>query len=184
MGMLGLILISCVLGVTSIILLMRAMLVVVTVENQSMSPALQHGDCVLVVRYWPRRWLRRGHIVIVWPWQRSQHGPKPFGVPDPFIKRIVGLPGDTLVTHISELDDFNREQQRQAHDEHGYRTWRIPPDHCFLRGDHPIGGFDSLSWGPVPFEYVLGLVIKTLPRRVDARATEIPASTYRRHVRR
>lgn len=143
--------------------LIRRMLVVVTVNSYSMSPALEDGDRVLVVRQWPRAWLRKGQIVIVWPWQLPPEGPSPFGVEGPFIKRIVGLAGDVLVTSLAELAEIQRPLEAAAHDSNGLRTWQIPSDHIFVRGDHPIGGFDSLAWGPVPTQYVLGVVVMKLP---------------------
>lgn len=143
----------------------RELLIAVTVENQSMWPTLLDGDRVLVLRYWPARWLRRGHIVLVWPWPHEvSDGPKPFGV-IPFIKRIRALPGDLLVTHISELDELHKHRMQFLHGKDGTREWLIPAKHFFVRGDHPIGGFDSLSWGPIPYESLLGLVIMRLPGR-------------------
>lgn len=147
--------------------LARATLVVVTVVGQSMTPALQTGDRVLVLRYWPSGRLRIGHIVLVWPWGMAPSGPKPFSE-TPYIKRIIGLPGDTLVTSLVELNDFHRRRESAAHDSNGQRVWHIPPGHVFVRGDNPLRGFDSLSWGPIPFRGVLGIVIKTLPRKVGS----------------
>ena len=45
--------------------LLWTIMVVVRVEHDSMSPALRHGDRVVVWRHWPTRWLRHGHIVLV-----------------------------------------------------------------------------------------------------------------------
>jgi signal peptidase I len=146
-----------------IVMLARSMLVVVTVQNKSMSPTLEPGDRLLVVRHWPKRLLRRGYIVIIWPWDLPPTRPRPFGIDTPFIKRIIGLPGDTLVTSLSELDDFHRAREFAAHDSQGQRMWHIPPGQIFVRGDHPIGGFDSLSWGPIRCQSVLGLVMARLP---------------------
>jgi signal peptidase I len=156
-----------------ILALIRIMLVVITVENTSMLPTLKNGDRVLLLRYWPTKWLRKGHIVLVWPWKRPRSGIKPFGKTIPFIKRVVGLPGDTIVTYITELDDFHRIYEIEAHDGDGRRIWYIPSGHFFVRGDHPIGGFDSLSWGPIPFHCLLGIVILKLPRKSDKH--QIPA---------
>lgn len=143
-------------------------LIVVTVKNHSMSPTLKDGDRVLVFRYWPHWWLKKGQIVLVWPWNKLKNTKKPFGDNDPFIKRIIGLPGDTLITSLAELDDFNQVREAVNHDKNGQRFWNILPKHIFVRGDHPIGGFDSLSWGPILRQKVLGVVIMRLPGRLNS----------------
>jgi signal peptidase I len=147
-------------------LLVRTTLIVATVESKSMSPTLVHGDRVLILRYWPRGWLRRGHIVLVYPWPAIR-GKETTGTV-PFIKRVVGLPGDTLVTSIKDLDQFHQASELAAHDSDGNRTWQIPPGHLFVRGDYPIGGWDSLSWGPVSFSCVLGLMVMKLPPKAGS----------------
>jgi signal peptidase I len=157
----------------ALVLFVRKALVVVTVTMHSMEPTLSPGDRVLVLRYWPRRWLRKGQIVIVWPWTPSERR-GPFGVEMPYIKRIIGRPGDRLVTRLAELSDIHREDQRPWHDASGRRVWEIPAGHCFVRGDGPIGGFDSLSWGPVPDSAVLGVVLKRLRSRSRAGGVVLP----------
>lgn len=154
----------------------RGLLVVVTVENQSMAPTLEPGDRVLVLRRIARR-PNRGDIVIVWPWNFPPAGPKPFGVTDPFIKRVTGMPGQTIATSITEIHTTLQARERAAHDSDGRRTWYIPVDHYFVRGDQPIGGFDSLSWGPVPLSAILGVVIAKLPYRTGARSDWSLSST-------
>jgi signal peptidase I len=162
------------LGPSALVLFVRKALVVVTVTLHSMEPTLSPGDRVLVLKYWPRRRLRKGQIVIVWPWEPSERR-GPFGVERPYIKRIVGMPGERLVTSLAELSEIHREDQRPWHDASGMRVWEIPPGHCFVRGDYPIGGFDSLSWGPVPDRAVLGVVVKRLRSRPDASEVVLPA---------
>lgn len=149
----------------AILLLLRKSLVVVTVENKSMSPTLENGDRVLVTRYWPSSWLSRGRIVVVWPWYKEPNGPAPFGVEAPFIKRIIGLGGDRLVTSLAEMDKLSREQAKTIYDSEGKRSWDVPQGQYFVRGDHPIGGFDSLSWGPVAQDKILGVVLCKLPNK-------------------
>jgi signal peptidase I len=143
------------------VVFIRIALVVVTVQSFSMSPTLKHGDRVLVFRYWPARWLRKGHIVIVQP-------PSPemryLTKPVPFVKRVVGLPGDTVVTYLNQLNEYYRARLSDAHDEAGSRTWHVPPGHLFVRGDYVLGGTDSLSWGPIPFKSIQGIVLMKLSR--------------------
>ena len=184
----------CGLLVITAFTLMRLFLVVVTVEQESMFPTLLHGDRVLVLRHWPARWLRRGKIVIVRPRQLEYApidepkssgkpgrrfgcilgiGSKPFGDEDPSIKRVVGLPGETLVTYLTELDDVKRIHQRALHDQDGKRVWHIPPDHFFVQGDS-LYSTDSRDWGPSPFHNLLGLAFLKLPRQAVVDLARIP----------
>jgi len=161
---------SLVLGV----LVVRRCLVVATVESQSMSPALQERDRVLAFRCWPARWIRRGDIVLVWPsphdLKYNKDG-KIFGV-IPLIKRVAGLPGDMIYSRLDELDEYHKEKLRFMYDLEGKKEWYIPDGHFFVRGDYPIGGFDSLSWGPISYNSLLAIVIMKLPR-VSRNASEI-----------
>lgn len=151
--------------VALLLLGVRRGLLVVTVQQGSMFPALQNGDRVLVVRHWPRRWLRKGQIVIVWP----SHVMSPYpGDPDsgtPFIKRVVGLSGDRIISSIEELHDLLRPIYMARYDSEGKRTWDIPLGHIFVLGDRVPRGFDSLTWGPVPLRCVLGVVVMKLPTK-------------------
>lgn len=148
-----------------LLLFIRVALVVVTVRSTSMSPTLLDGDRVLVLRHWPTRWLRKGQVVILWPWDFPPQKIKPFGVADPYIKRIVGLPGETLITSLAELKASERPSVQALHDDQGRRRWDIPAEHIFVRGDNPRGSLDSLAWGPVPCRSVLGRVMLKLPRQ-------------------
>jgi len=136
-----------------------------------MSPTLLPDDRVLVLRYCPKRLMCKGRIVLI-----RQVLSKPMENDDLYIKRVIGLPGETLITSISELNPVARAQQGEAHDEEGRRVWHIPQGHYFVRGDHPVGGFDSLSWGPIPFRYIAAIAILKLPRRTalnDNEKTEL-----------
>ena len=149
-----------------ILLFIRLTLVVVTVECQSMSPSLEHGDRVLVWRNFPTRWLHKGQIAVVWPYAHLRgNGTEPFGVQQPFIKRIVGLPDETITTSINELGEMIRDHHRADYDERGQRTWHVPAGHVFVQGDRHGAVVDSRIWGPIPIEGVLGVMILQLPDR-------------------
>lgn len=152
-------------GGVALVLFFRFRLVVVTVRSQSMSPTLEDGDRVLVWRNWPLRWLRRGQIAIVWPRELPVGGPPPFGVATPYIKRIVALPGEVVLSSLSGLQELIRADQQRFYDPDGQREWNVPAGHIFVQGDFPLAVSDSRIWGPIPVESVRGIVVMTFPRQ-------------------
>jgi signal peptidase I len=146
-------------------LFIRVSLIVVTVDGQSMSPTLEPGDRAVVLRHWPRAWLRRGHIVLILPYSEERRSQRRSFSVDLCIKRVVGLPSDMIATHITELKEHDRLRVPWVYDSQGWRFWHIPPGHLFIRGDNRAESIDSLSWGPVSFGGLQGLMVMKLPRR-------------------
>ncbi|MCG8347123.1 MAG: signal peptidase I [Chloroflexales bacterium] len=143
--------------------LMRFTLVIVTVRNQSMAPTFIDGDRALVFRYYPTKWLRRSQIVLVgWPQPHRDSSSFPFGC-IPFIKRIIGLPGDTLaVPDITSADlDLLTEAKLAILPQ---RIWTVPEKHLFVCGDNPLSAPDSRVWGPIPYQSVVGVVLMPVSR--------------------
>jgi signal peptidase I len=153
--------------------LARACLVVITIRNESMQPTLVEGDRVLVMRHWPRRWLHRGQIVLVWPWEFPDQGPQPFGVPEPLVERIFGLPGDTFAVYADQADRYFLQNEQSAEGLDWRLTRPIPDQHLFVYGDNPLASLDSRTWGPISFESVLGVVVLKLGRRRAARSAAV-----------
>jgi signal peptidase I len=148
-------------------LYLRISLVIVTVQGRSMSPTLHSGDRVLVWRHYLPRWLKIGQIVLV-DRQREQSvetihvGTKPTLVArTSLIKRVIGLPGDTVITRLTGLPKFEQQHQLEFCNERGERVWYIPHGHFFIKSD--LKGLDSSTFGPVPFSNLLGVVLMKLP---------------------
>lgn len=141
----------------------RGSLVIATVENISMSPTLAPGDRVLVLKRWLRWSLRKGSIVLV---DHSLAMPNVKNIPRKiYIKRIVAVPGETLTTSLEDIHPLLRSNLKAKHyDEHGLHQWAIPPNHFFVRGDYPLGGHDSLTWGPIPLSVVYGTILAKFRR--------------------
>ncbi len=133
-----------------------------------MVPTLHYGDRVLVWRLCPHRWLHRGRNVVVEHeadrararWSSPQE-------PALYVKRVVGLPGDTVHTG-------NDETQRLA----------VPPRHLFVCGDNRPGSRDSRHWGPLPLRSLRGIVLTKLPGKRTVVRTRLPDGTWIRDVRR
>lgn len=82
-----------------------------------MAPTLRTGDRVLVLCYWPLIWLRHNQIVlsevkdaVALPPKMKRHLEKTL-----FIKRIVGLPDETMEVQLSELPETWREHKSEKY---------------------------------------------------------------------
>jgi signal peptidase I len=93
-----------------------------------------------------------------------------------FVKRIVGLPGET----VSERDGHVFVDGRAlaepyvpgAERDNETASWpRVPRDSYFLMGDNRSDSCDSRMWGPVPRRDLIGPVVLTYwpPFRIDLR---------------
>lgn len=136
------------------------------VQQQSMEHTLEPDQYVLVDKLTPRfDTYKRGDIVVFTP-------PPDFGAQEdgtPFIKRIIGLGGDTVEirdgavfingTKLDEADylfaapDDPPQPTTVPDDEH---RWVIPEGELFLMGDHRSNSADSRTFGPVPASLVIG----------------------------
>lgn len=155
------------------ILLCRHFLVIITVRGQSMEPTLTEGDRVVVIRHWPRRWLRKNQIVIVQngttlPTEEEQGrtGEPAFGQ-ELLIKRLIALPLETVVISRTDLDATTlammSDAVRSRYDGENL-IWQIPAAHGFIKGDGAVS-MDSVLQGPIPLAAIKGIVVVKLPHR-------------------
>jgi len=135
------------------------------IPSASMETTILIGDHVLVNRFiyaptsfgWERRLLpireiRRGDVVVF------KHPPGP---EQDFIKRVVGLPGETIALRHGTLlvnglpvdEPYLAEEERFGK---SFGPVRIEPDHYFLLGDHRSRSSDSREWGAAPRELIKG----------------------------
>jgi signal peptidase I len=132
----------------------------VVVEGSSMLPQLHDGERLLVnklVYYNIKtvRWghLERGDIVVFWYPKEPDKS---------YVKRIIGLPGETVevrsgkvlingVELVEEyLDDINNQGPSDLSPK------RVDPHHFFVMGDNRDNSSDSRYWGLVPEKYIYG----------------------------
>ena len=136
------------------------------VRQTSMERTLEPDQYVLVDKLTPRfDPFKRGDIVVLHPpagWED--------GTGTPFIKRVIGLPGET----VKLGEDGLVYVDGQALDESGYTyrddaganepttietdqsEWTLGPDEVFVMGDHREASADSRSFGPVKLENIVG----------------------------
>ncbi len=89
-----------------------------------------------------------------------------------FIKRIIGLPGETvmgrdgIITIINEAHpDGLTLHEPYVSDENKKEdtfTTTLKDNEFFVMGDNRAGSFDSRAWGPVPAELIVGRPIMRL----------------------
>jgi signal peptidase I len=135
------------------------------VQQMSMEHTLEPEQYVLVDKLTPRfDTYSRGDIVVFNP-------PDDWAQEDgtPFIKRVIGLGGDTVeirdgsvFINGTELDEpylyavapgDPPQPTTVPGDEH---RWVIPEGELFLMGDHRTNSADSRAFGPVQVDHIIG----------------------------
>ncbi len=134
------------------------------VQQNSMENTLLPDQYVLVDKLTPR-WAPyiRGDIVVFDPPETWSSGA---GVP--FIKRIIGLPGDRVElrdgrVYVNDvaLDEpylFARNGDPEPTDPQpgGATVWIVPEGQLLVMGDHRGSSADSRSFGPIEISQVIG----------------------------
>ena len=122
----------------------------IRVEGFSMEPTLHDGELVIVnkLSYWFGE-PQRGEIIQFRPPQNPD---------EPYIKRIIGLPGDRIRVINGEVyvNDERIDEPYIAAAPRYQSEWGVPEDSLFVLGDNRNNSSDSHSWGPVPMENVIG----------------------------
>ncbi len=124
------------------------------VDGESMEPGLHTDEFVMVDKMsYLFQSPQRGDVIVF-------HYPLDTSID--FIKRVIGLPGDTIhITNTSVIVDglalhepyinlpFNFENN----------TWKLGPDQFFVMGDNRENSLDSRSWGPLNRSYIIGKAV-------------------------
>ncbi len=157
------------------------------IPSESMLPTLKPGDHILTMRAWAAypfgKTPQRGDVVIfVLPDKASSRieNPDPALVPggrlkgEILIKRIVGLPGDTIQYFQNELS-LNGKVVQEDHEVipedlstsgafvYGADApFHVPPGEYFVLGDNRNNSEDSRVWGGLKKEWILGRYVRTL----------------------
>jgi signal peptidase I len=98
------------------------------------------------------------------------------GASGTFVKRLIGLPGDTVTEKTGgfvfingqKLDEPYIKGDRRQHDS-TTGTWRVPQGSYFFMGDNRGQSCDSRRWGSVPRKNLIGKVFATYwpPQRIS-----------------
>lgn len=131
------------------------------VKGASMEPAFEDGDYLIIneVSYRFSK-PRRGEVVVF----RFPENPKQF-----FIKRIIGLPEETIEIRNNTVKIFNKQSPTGfILDEFGYldpgQTTQgnlktsLDENEYFVLGDNRLHSSDSRRWGPLDKSFITGKV--------------------------
>lgn len=123
------------------------------IPSESMVPTLQVGDRLIIEKVTPRlTGIGRGDIVVFRP-------PASISQKDDLIKRVIGLPGDTIsikkgIVYINgtALNEPYEAEKPSA----DFKPYKVPENSYFVMGDNRNDSYDSRYWGPVPADNIIG----------------------------
>ena len=128
----------------------------VKVEGTSMMPRLVDQERIFINKFvYQLEPITRGDVVVF---------RYPFDQAKSYIKRVIGLPGETVRLVSGEVF-INGRKLREPYIVEEYRDRQshapivIPPDQYYVLGDHRNSSNDSRVWGPVPKQYVYGKAV-------------------------
>jgi signal peptidase I len=128
----------------------------VKVEGTSMMPSLDDQERIFVNKYVYRlEPIQRGDIVVFrYPRDPSKS----------FIKRVIGLAGDTIRIEAGEVFVNGRALEEDYvppaySDQRSYSEIVVPPNSYFVLGDHRTMSNDSRDFGPVNIGYIYGKAV-------------------------
>jgi signal peptidase I len=126
------------------------------VSGASMEPTFQTGDYLIVDELSYRLEApKRGEVIIFrYPGDPSKY----------FIKRIVGLPGDTVLIEGGSITIKNKENPTGFIFDQSYiqnlssdtKTYTVGANQYFVMGDNRTASSDSRSWGNLPENLIIG----------------------------
>ena len=125
----------------------------VKVEGTSMEPKLEPQDRIFVNKFvYHFSEIQRGDIVVFWYPKDSSKS---------FIKRVVGLPGETVEIRSGGvlINGRSLEEPYVPPEYFDYKSSDpeiVSPGHYFVLGDHRNSSNDSRTWGLVPERNIFG----------------------------
>ncbi len=122
------------------------------VDGRSMEPNFHNGEYIIVSLFdYMLGSPQRGDVIVF----RYPHDPS-----RDFIKRIIGLPGETitidagqvLVNGVSLVEPYIKARFTYS----GEKTWSLGPHEFFVLGDNRNNSNDSHTFGPIPRSVIVG----------------------------
>lgn len=126
------------------------------VNGASMDPTFANGQYLIVdqISYRFENPLRGSVLIFKYPKDPSKY----------FIKRVIGLPGETVrivngtvsIINDENPDGFILEEPYIKYEKKDSITMRLGSTEYFVMGDNRYGSADSRSWGALPAEDIVG----------------------------
>lgn len=164
------------------------------IPSESMEPTMVVGDKLFVEKFSKRfqTQFNRGDIVIFYPPREATDDEDilsydPFNVffrltglpflpqPEAYIKRVVGLPGESIEIKKNQgvfingqyLEEPYHEGSLDFLPEYDLPETQIPDDSYFVLGDNRNYSYDSHAWGPLPKNRIIGRAAFLIYRSLD-----------------
>ncbi len=134
------------------------------VSGSSMTPIIRNGEYIIIDELtYKLKDPERGDVIVF----KSPPEPTKF-----YIKRIIGLPGETIdidgttitITNTEHPDGLVLKEPYILYTNKDNIHVKVPIDQYYVLGDNRSGSYDSRSWGPVPMENIRGrALLRLLP---------------------
>ena len=157
------------------------------VDGRSMDPTFATGDYLIVDKLSNELGSLQRNSVVVFKYPGAVPTKDlietvlglPASIHTNFIKRIIGLPGETVVMKDGVVTIINSEHPEGFNPDQSYITHPCPKDatNCidsfqktlagdeyFVMGDNRAESFDSRYWGPLQKKYILGKPVQNKDR--------------------
>lgn len=134
------------------------------VDGASMDPAFETGDYLIVDEISYRFETPKRGSILIFKYPREPR--------KSFIKRVIGLPGETVsivdgkvrIINATQPEGFNLEEPYVESEKNDSANYIIGANEYFVMGDNRAASADSRVWGPVPEENIIGRpIIRFLP---------------------
>ena len=147
------------------------------VRGQSMEPNFQNGNYLIIdeISYRFKEPARGEVIVFRYPYNPSQR----------YIKRIIGLPGETIEIRDTQVYVFDKNDQKITLKEDTYLPKTditigslkliLGIGEFFVMGDNRPSSSDSRSWGVLPRQNIIGRVLFRLLPLDEISKISLPA---------
>ncbi len=128
----------------------------INVEGTSMAPGISNHERLFINKFvYHFEPIRRGDVIVFW---------YPLDPSKSFIKRVVGLPGETVAIRKGHVYINGREIREpyvlpQYMSDNSYPPVKVPKGEYYVLGDHRDDSNDSRMFGPVPRRYIYGKAV-------------------------
>ena len=128
------------------------------VDGRSMDPTFATGDYLIIDKISYKFELPKRNSVVVLNATNAKEPNKSF------IKRIIGLPGETVIVKGDEVKIINSENPNGFTIDQSYITHSgkinyqktLAGDEYFVMGDNRLESYDSRFWGALDKKYITG----------------------------